>query len=85
MESELKKLELRLIAHRVLLAGILTDAMLSKEALQALQKRVNNEGLVAGLRARYPDAADAFLDEMQQLLQLSGMRGASGDGACPTV
>ncbi|SDB92600.1 hypothetical protein [Paraburkholderia lycopersici] len=71
MEDLRETFELKIAAHRVLLASLLAKLAGTDEELESLREQVLDGNLAALVRIRYPGTGDAFFEEMEHVLLLA--------------
>lgn len=71
MERLLETLELKIAAHRILLASLLARLAVTDDEFESLREQILDRHLAALVRTRYPGTGDAFFEEMEHVLLIA--------------
>lgn len=70
-QKTIETLELRITAHRILLATLLIRLVGSKDDLASVRSQILDGAMAAHILEAYPETAKGFFDEMERILSIS--------------
>lgn len=73
MTKELEILELKITAHRILLAGLLANVTTTGKTFSALREGLMNGKVAATVRTQFPDTGDAYFEEVERVLLMASV------------